>query len=78
MITAVVLINTESGKELEVIRQLKGIPHVLEVYNVYGVYDIITKTQAEDQTQIKNIVFSEVRSVSNIRSTVTLTSTQPE
>jgi DNA-binding Lrp family transcriptional regulator len=33
--------NAELGKELQIVNEIKKIPHVKEVYPVYGVYDVL-------------------------------------
>jgi DNA-binding Lrp family transcriptional regulator len=39
---------------------------------VYGVYDIIIKVEAETTQAIKDTVFSKIRRIDNVRSTVTM------
>ncbi len=69
---AFVLINVESGSEDEVLKELKGIQGVEEAYFSYGVYDIITKIKAETMEQLKELVTRRVRTISKVRSTLTL------
>jgi DNA-binding Lrp family transcriptional regulator len=69
---AFVLINVESGSEDEVLKELKGIEGVEEAYFSYGVYDIITKIRAETMELLKEMVTRRVRTLSKVRSTLTL------
>lgn len=69
---AFVLINVESGSEDDVLRELKLVPGVEEAYFSYGVYDIITKIKAETMEQLKDLVTKNVRTLSKVRSTLTL------
>jgi DNA-binding Lrp family transcriptional regulator len=69
---AFVLINVESGSEDEVLKQLKAIQGVEEAYFSYGVYDIITKIKAETMEKLKDLVTHRVRTLSKVRSTLTL------
>ncbi len=69
---AFVLINVESGFEDSVLRELKTVPGVEEAYFSYGVYDIITKIKAETMEQLKDMVTKRIRSLSKVRSTLTL------
>ncbi len=69
---AFVLINVESGAEQEVVDELKKIEGVEEAYFSYGVYDIITKIKADSMEQLKDMVTRKVRTISRVRSTLTL------
>jgi DNA-binding Lrp family transcriptional regulator len=69
---AFVLINVESGSEDEVLKELKTIEGVEESYFSYGVYDIITKVKADTMNNLKEMVTRQVRTLSKVRSTLTL------
>jgi DNA-binding Lrp family transcriptional regulator len=69
---AFVLVNVESGSEDEVLKELKAIQGVEEAYFSYGVYDIITKIRAETMEKLKELVTHQVRTLSKVRSTLTL------
>ena len=69
---AYTLINSETGYEAEVMKELKNIPGVQEVYQLYGVYDIIIKIEAESMEKLKEIVSLRVRGLNNVRSSLTL------
>ena len=69
---AFVLINVESGSEDEVLKELKTIEGVDEAYFSYGVYDIITKVKADSMDKLKDMVTRRIRTLSKVRSTLTL------
>lgn len=69
---AFVLINAELGSEEEVVKELKKLPNVKEVYVVYGVYDLIVKVEAESLDKLKEYIFSRIRQMDKIRSTLTM------
>jgi DNA-binding Lrp family transcriptional regulator len=69
---AFILINVEAGSEDEVIRELKGIENIREVYLVYGVYDFVVKVEAETQQKVKETITWKTRKIDKIRSTQTL------
>ena len=69
---AFVLINVESGSEDDVLRELRGVSGVEEAFFSYGVYDIITKITAESMEHLKDMVTKSVRSLPQVRSTLTL------
>ncbi len=69
---AFVLINVESGSEDEVLNELKTIEGVEEAYFSYGVYDLITKIRADSMDKLKELVTRKIRTLSKVRSTLTL------
>jgi len=69
---AFVLINVESGSEEEVLEEIKKIKGVEEAYYSYGVYDIIAKVRADSMEKLRETVTRKVRTVSRVRSTLTL------
>ena len=69
---AFVLINVESGSEDEVLNELKRVEGVEEAYFSYGVYDLITKIKADTMEKLKEMVTRQIRSLSKVRSTLTL------
>lgn len=73
MPVAFILINSELGKEEDVLKELRSIENVKEVHFVYGVYDIIAKVEAENMEKLKEIVTFKIRRLSDVRSTLTMT-----
>jgi len=69
---AYVLINVESGSEDEVLNELKSVEGVEESYFSYGVYDLITKIKAETMDKLKEMVTRRIRTLTKVRSTLTL------
>ena len=69
---AYVLLNTELGKEPEVIQAIKGSKEIIAVHSLYGIYDIIVEVEAETMDKIKDIVFNKIRRLDNVKSTITL------
>jgi DNA-binding Lrp family transcriptional regulator len=69
---AFVLINVDSGSEDVVLKQLREIGFVEEAYVSYGVYDLIIKVKAEKMEDLKEIVTYKIRTINNVRSTLTL------
>ena len=76
MPTAFVLINTELGSETDVLKDLKKVEGVAEVYAVYGTYDVVAKVKAETMDRLKEIVTVRIRKVNNVRATLTLMSSE--
>ena len=72
MVRAFVLINTEPASGEEVLKRLKTLMFVKEVYRVYGVYDALVVTEVEKAEDLKNLVFEEIRRMQGVRSTLTM------
>ena len=72
MNAAFVLINTDMGADVEVGAALKKIDAVKEVYGVYGVYDLVVRIEAENLQQLKDVISSNVRTIDNVKSTLTM------
>ena len=71
MYLAIVLVNTKLGQEKEALRRLRAIPVVRYAYEVYGVYDIILKLEADGGKAIRQAV-NGIRKVAGVRSTLTM------
>ncbi|MHB1869077.1 MAG: Lrp/AsnC ligand binding domain-containing protein [Nitrososphaerales archaeon] len=69
---AFVLINADLGAEEELVRELRGIEHVKEVYVVYGVYDIVAKIEADTMEKVKETITWKIRRLEKVRSTLTM------
>ena len=72
MTKAFVLLNTNLGSELEVQTELQKVNGIVAVYQVYGVYDLIVEAEASSPQDLKNIIFSKIRTLKSVRSTLTL------
>ncbi len=47
-------------------------PTMKEVFGIYGVYDLIIKLEAENMSELKDIIITKIRRIPNIRSFLTL------
>jgi DNA-binding Lrp family transcriptional regulator len=72
MSKAFVLVNTDLGSEAEVKSELKKLEGIVGAYEVYGVYDLVVEIQAESDQKLKEIIFSKIRTLKHVRSTLTL------
>ena len=70
---AFVLVNTDLGSEAELQSELKKIEGIVGVYQVYGVYDMVVQIEAKSDQELKDIIFSRIRTLKRVRSTLTLT-----
>ena len=69
---AYLLIQCDLGAETDIIKQLEKIPEVKEVRGTYGVYDIFAKLESDTREKLDEILTNNVRKISQIRSTNTL------
>ena len=69
---AYVLINTEPKHMENVVSTLEKLDAVVEIFPVYGVYDVVAKVQADTMEKLKDIVTWKVRSLDDVRSTITM------
>jgi DNA-binding Lrp family transcriptional regulator len=72
MPSAFLLINCKLGSDKEVINRVKEIPEVIQVYRVYGAYDIIVGVAAGTVEKLQQALKSDLKRLDNILSTVTL------
>ncbi len=69
---AYVLINVEAGAEETVLNQLKSQSDIEEAYVSYGAYDLVVKVKAETMEELKDEISHRIRTISQVRSTLTL------
>jgi len=72
MTQAYLLVRSELGSEVDVRERLRRLPEVREAHVVYGVYDLVVRVEAEDAEVLKNTVFSKIRKMGGVRSTLTM------
>ena len=72
MISAVVLLNTESGTQDKILESLKLVDGVQEAHALLGVYDLLVKIKARSIDKIKEITRSQIKSIAGVNSSLTL------
>ena len=72
MPVAFVLLNTEIGAMVEVLKELKKVNGVKEAYSVFGVYDLIAKVEAENMADLKKTITWKIRKLNQVRTTLTM------
>ena len=78
MAKAYVLMNCDLGSEKNVIASLKEIDDVKEVHGTLGLYDIIAKIESDSEEKVKDVITNQIRKMSKIHSTMTLTRSESE
>jgi DNA-binding Lrp family transcriptional regulator len=72
MFKAYILFNVNAGAEEQVRQDIKNVAGVQEVFVSYGVYDLIVKVAAESMDLLKELVTYRLRTIENVKSTLTL------
>lgn len=73
-----VLINCDLGAEEYIIEELKLIPQVKNAYVTFGAYDIVAEIEAKNSEEFDQTISHKIRNLSQVMSTMTLKSTNPE
>ncbi len=68
---AYVLLNCNTGSEIDLISELKKLPEVAEINGIWGKYDIFLKVCSEDPDGVDKIV-SELRNHKGITKSYTM------
>ena len=66
------LIDIEPNREKEVYQKLLKVEQIVELYPLFGEYDLIAKVEAETFDAIGDIVVKSIRGIDGIKSTKTL------
>lgn len=72
MISAFVLINSASGKEKQVLNELKDIPGIKDIHTTFGAYDLILRVEEENSDLLKKTILEDIRPTKDIKATLTL------
>ncbi len=78
MPTTYILLNSDLGSDVEIIKQIKEILDKegksvrYEVQGVYGVYDIVVKITSDSMDHLRNIITNKIRKIDKVYSTLTM------
>lgn len=72
MHSAFVLMNSEIGKEVQIVNEIKKIANVREAYPVYGVYDVLMVIESESAESLRETITSKIRKLDGVKSTLTM------
>ena len=76
MPTAYVLLNSDLGTDVSIIKEIKEILEEeevkYEVRGVYGVYDIVLKISSDNAEKLRSIITNKIRKISKVQSTLTM------
>ena len=69
---AFVLMNAELGSEESIVNDLKKFEDVTEIYQVYGVYDIVAQVESDTMEKVKETITWKLRKLNGVKSTLTM------
>ena len=69
---AFVLMNAELGSEDSIVTELNKLEGVREIYQVYGVYDIVAQVEADTMEKVKETITWKLRKLNGVKSTLTM------
>jgi len=78
MPTTYILLNSDLGSDVEIIKKIKEILETegksvqYEVQGVYGVYDIVVKISSDSMDHLRNIITNKIRKIDKVYSTLTM------
>ena len=70
-----VLCKLAPGKEQEAVRTIRSLEGVVEVYMVFGGWDMILAAEADTVDKLSNLIVSRIRAVPGVAATETLVTT---
>ena len=72
MILAFILAKVESGKDEDVLKQVKKLAGIQRAVPTYGVYDLHVEVSLKTMDELDRFIFDEIRRIPGIKETVTL------
>jgi DNA-binding Lrp family transcriptional regulator len=78
MPTTYILLNSDLGSDVEIIKKIKeildkeGKSVQYELQGVYGVYDIVVKISSDSMDHLRNIITNKIRKIDKVYSTLTM------
>ena len=69
---AFVLMNAELGSEDSIVGELRRLEGVKEVFQVYGVYDIVAQVESDTMEKVKETITWRLRKLNGVKSTLTM------
>ena len=70
---AFILARVESGKDREVLDQIKKLGEAKRALPTYGTYDLIVEVEFGSSKELDSLVFDKIRKIDGVRETATLT-----
>ena len=75
MITGLVLVKLQAGREQQTLAKIKEIKGVSHVSAVYGRWDLVVDIETDDLPKMSQLVVGKLRTIPGVLSTETLVTT---
>ena len=75
MITGLVLVRLQAGKETQALAKIKEVKGISHVSAVYGRWDLVVDIEADDLPMMSRLVVDKLRSIPGVFATETLVTT---
>jgi DNA-binding Lrp family transcriptional regulator len=75
MITGLVLVRLQAGKESQALTKIKELKGVSHVSAVYGRWDLVVDIEADDLPTMSKVVIEKIRCINGVHGTETLVTT---
>jgi len=75
MVTGLVLVTLQAGKEKQALTKIKEIKGVSHVSAVYGRWDLVVDVEADDLPSMTTVVIEKLRAIPGVFATETLVTT---
>lgn len=75
MITGLVLVRLQAGKETQTLPKIKEIKGISHVSAVYGRWDLVVDIETDDLPQMSRLVVEKLRTIPGVLTTETLVTT---
>lgn len=72
LVVAYILITTATGKESAVLEQMRKLPELSEVHQLFGQFDMIARIESKDYDILCDTVLGKIRTIQGVTSTKTL------
>jgi DNA-binding Lrp family transcriptional regulator len=72
MATAIILVNSDPGKDRKVAQGLKKIKGVSGIYLVSGLYDVVATIRGRSSEEILGTIYDRIRGLSGVRGSHTM------
>lgn len=72
LVVAYVLITTATGKETYVLEQLRKIPGLSEIHQLFGQFDLLVRVETKDYDTLCDIVLGQFRTIPGVTGSRTL------
>lgn len=69
---AIVLVNLSPGAEDQSAKELRGVPGIRSVFQLYGLYDLLVVVEGADDQAVKSVISDALRSRPGVVSTITM------